>query len=63
MELTEQDVFKMAGDLWAGTPPGVIRESEYARGQVELIRDMFGGHEDYEEAFSEILEKIVDSVP
>ena len=43
---TRADAIKTAAELWAGTSPEQMRGSEYLRGQVELIADLFG--HDYE---------------
>lgn len=39
---TRADAIKTAAELWAGTSPEQMRGSEYLRGQVELIADLFG---------------------
>lgn len=39
---TRADAIKAAAELWAGTSPELMRGSEYLRGQVELIADLFG---------------------
>ena len=43
---TRADAIKTAAALWAGTSPDEMRDSEYLKGQVELIADLFG--HDYE---------------
>ena len=39
---TRADAIKTAAALWIGTSPDEMRDSEYLRGQVELIADLFG---------------------
>lgn len=43
---TRAEAIRAAAALWAGTDPEDMRDSEYLRGQVELIADLFG--HDYE---------------
>lgn len=42
MTITKEKAIEVAAELWVGSSADAMRASEYLRGQVELIADLFG---------------------
>lgn len=59
-QITKDDAVIAAAALWLGTAPEKIRGTEYLRGQVELIADLFGHDYDADPDKEALAESIIE---